>query len=44
MQTPFANKVWKSTLTTVLLLLTIQLTLQGFFRQKAVLTNKTPAP
>jgi hypothetical protein len=27
-----------------LLLLTIQLTLQGFFRQKAVLSNKSPAP
>jgi hypothetical protein len=27
-----------------LLLLTIQLTLQGFFRQKAVLSNKSPPP
>ena len=38
------HKLWKITLTTTLLLLTIQLTLQGFFRQKAVLANKSPAP
>jgi hypothetical protein len=37
------HKFWKSTLTTLLLLLTIQLTLQGFFRQKALLANKTPS-
>ena len=36
------HKFWKSALTTLLLLLTIQLTLQGFFRQKALLKNKTP--
>jgi hypothetical protein len=44
MRTPFTHKVWKLALTTTLLLCTIQLTLQGFFRQKAVLTNKTAPP
>jgi predicted AlkP superfamily pyrophosphatase or phosphodiesterase len=34
-------KVWHGVTITILLLMTIQFTLQGFFRQKAILTNKT---
>lgn len=37
------HKLWKVTTTTLLLLLTIQFTLMGFFKQKAILHNKTPA-
>ena len=37
------HKFWKVTTTTLLLLLTIQFTLMGFFKQKAILHNKTPA-
>jgi len=44
MYLPLTHKVWKITVQSVLLLLTIQLTLQGFFRQKAVLSNKSPPP
>ena len=32
-------KIWKVTVSTVLLLLTIQLTLEGFFREKRQLPN-----
>lgn len=35
------HKVWKVVTTTLLLLLTIQFTLMGFFKQKAILNNKT---
>ena len=34
-------KLWHACTSTILLLLTIQFTMQGFFRPKAILDNKT---
>lgn len=38
------HKIWKVSTTTLLLMLTIQFTLMGFFKQKAILENKTAVP
>ena len=35
------HKIWKVSTTLILLLLTVQFTLMGFFKQKATLDNKT---
>ena len=41
MTTPFVHRVWKTGTVTLLLIITLQLTLNGFFKPRTMLTDHT---